>query len=251
VSGLGAFGADATVAEGFRAIVAAELAGLAAQMPAARAGEMEGVHQMRVALRRLRACLVLFAPHLRRAEAAEFNDALRALGRVLGAARDWDVFCVETLPAALGGEAEELFGRASMERAAAHRRLVEVLEGPEPAALSARLAAWSGAEGTLARGAAGRRLVDAAGDLLDRLARKVRRRSRHVGRLDGEELHDLRKALKKLRYGVDFVGGLFEAKAVRRYEKGCKHLQEVLGRSTTRRRRRRWPRGSMAPAWGG
>ena len=59
---------------------------------AAAGGETEPVHQMRVAVRRLRSALALF----RRAAACPELDAakagLRALGQALGPARDWDVF---------------------------------------------------------------------------------------------------------------------------------------------------------------
>ena len=39
----------------------------------------------------------------------------------------------------------------------------------------------------------------------------------------------MRLALKKLRYGVEFLGGLFPAKAARRYGKAAAALQDVLG----------------------
>ena len=78
---------------GFRALVQARLGDLVANQPAAAARDAEGVHQMRVAIRRLRALLVLFGPMLPevptqavrgRAEAARPGAGCGAgLGRVL------------------------------------------------------------------------------------------------------------------------------------------------------------------------
>ena len=41
--------------------------------------------------------------------------------------------------------------------------------------------------------------------------------------------HALRKALKKLRYGVDDLAGLYGCKEVKNYLQGCKELQALLG----------------------
>lgn len=77
---------------------------------------------MRVAIRRLRAALVLFKPVLEPHAAEQFDAVLCRPGRVLGEARDWDVFCDETLPAA---EAEVAHaGWVGLMREAAQQRLV-------------------------------------------------------------------------------------------------------------------------------
>ena len=56
------------------------------------AGMPEGVHQMRVGVRRLRAILSAFAPLLPEDEYRWLSDELRWLGNVLGVARNLDVF---------------------------------------------------------------------------------------------------------------------------------------------------------------
>ena len=56
------------------------------------AGMPEGVHQMRVGVRRLRAILSAFAPLLPKDEYRRLSDELRWLGNVLGVARNLDVF---------------------------------------------------------------------------------------------------------------------------------------------------------------
>ena len=222
-----------TLGGGLRRIVLAGVAQMLANEPAILHGHVEGVHQMRVAVRQLRAGLRLFAPLLAEAAATPFDTRLRALGHVLGEARDWDVFCTETLPALAawhrttppaGQDPGALATAATSWRGQTHAALMAELASPQPTALGLELAAW----------AHGRPLPDAAltehaSALLHPLARRLRRRGHHLRRLAPEGLHDLRKALKALRYATDFLGPLFPQAAVHRYVKRCKALQSVLG----------------------
>lgn len=227
-----------TTGAAFQRITGAALAHLLANEPAAEAGDMEGVHQMRVAIRRLRAALVLFRPLLEPHAEARFTAELRRLGRVFGEARDWDVFCTEIL-----AEAEQdgvarpwldlLRDPAERERAAAHAHVAAELRGPGLAALAIGLAEWGGDAATLTGDSSARGmqtpLAACAAELAERLADKVRRRGRHIARRSDEELHALRKSLKKLRYGIEFVAPLGRHKRVKAYLHGCKALQEQLG----------------------
>ncbi|MCH1933218.1 CHAD domain-containing protein, partial [Shewanella sp. A25] len=61
----------------------------------------------------------------------------------------------------------------------------------------------------------GQPLSEAAPDLLERVDRKVRRRGRGIRQRSMEELHALRKALKRLRYALEFLSGLCPEKALR------------------------------------
>ncbi|WP_173581752.1 CYTH and CHAD domain-containing protein [Acetobacter musti] len=230
-----AAGKKTTAQDGFRSVVGACLSALAGNLPAAETGEPEGIHQMRVANRRLRAVLRLFADHLEASVAGVFEDELRRIGRELGEARDRDVFCLETLPATFpDGQSEEwrrlLMDAAMEKRTGAHEQLREELEGPALTALVLSLAAW--AEGQPFSGAGAsvtEPLSDVAPVLLDKMARRVRRRGRHIDRLSMEELHSLRKALKRLRYSADCCTGLYPHRTVKSWLKHCRHLQALLG----------------------
>ena len=73
------------------------------QMQANEEGTLEGadaefLHQMRVALRRLRSTFSAFSRALPPDCDAKVKSDLRWLGSRLGPARDWDVFVTETLP---------------------------------------------------------------------------------------------------------------------------------------------------------
>jgi CHAD domain-containing protein len=229
---------DVTGTAAFRIMVQSTLASLLASQPAAATGMVEGVHQMRIAIRRLRACLSLFRPHVDPNARIHHTSELRRLAQVLGEARDWDVFCTQTLAdAAEEGVAElctaSLLAKAEAERAAAHERLAAELAGPALTRTMLAMAAWVEAPASLSGRAGGdalsKPLSGLASKLEKRLERKVRDRGRHIGRRSEEELHDLRKALKKLRYGVEFLTPLHQEDRVKSYLHHCKLLQEQLG----------------------
>lgn len=222
-------------ADGCRQILGAALQDLLSNRQAATAGAAEGVHQMRIAVRRLRAAILLFEPHLEPHAFARFTDALRQLGRILGEARDWDVFCLETLPTALADPAGEswralLEPEAGRTRAEAHECVADELARPAFSRLGLGLTAWieDAAADPRSKAMQGKLAAIMPG-ALDRLAHKVAKRGRHIGRRSGPELHALRKSLKKLRYGVLSVRDLFPNHKVKPYLRHCKLLQKRLG----------------------
>src|SRR5215210_2722078 len=87
-----------SVADAFQAIARSCLAHLLANEALFRnARDPEAVHQMRVALRRLRAALSLFRDAVADEEMAAIKAGLRELAAVLGEARDLDVFIRKTI----------------------------------------------------------------------------------------------------------------------------------------------------------
>lgn len=217
---------DVRAGDAIRCIIDNALGHLIASQPAAASGDPEGIHQMRIAIRRTRAVLLLFKPRLEPHALARFTDALRRLGRVFGEARDWDVFCTEMLvDAEAAGVARSwldlLRAPAEALRADAHIRVVTELGAPLLTATVLGLQAW--------RTTSDEAVADLAPNLLGRLSQKVRHRGRHIAKLDDESLHSLRKALKKLRYGIEFLTPLLDEKATKRYLHRCKALLKQLG----------------------
>src|SRR5213596_3953493 len=82
---------DDSAAAAARAVLRFHLRAFASAAPAARAGEVEPVHQLRVATRRLRTALRLFAPLLPARFAAAAHRDLAWLATAIGAVRDLDV----------------------------------------------------------------------------------------------------------------------------------------------------------------
>jgi CHAD domain-containing protein len=90
--GLGIDPAD-SMTEAARRVLRAQLDRMAAHEQGARDGRnMEEVHEMRVAVRRMRAAMRVFSPYLDAAAFKPFRKALRRTGPILGAVRDLDVF---------------------------------------------------------------------------------------------------------------------------------------------------------------
>jgi len=232
------FAPDVPTAEAFVLIIRSILSHIMANLAAARAGDVEGVHQLRIAIRRMRAALVLFRPLLQRETAAGLGAELRRAGQVLGHARDWDVFLPGTLTAAAKHAAQPdwldlLRTQAELRRAAAHSDLRQELDGPAFTGLLLGIAGWieDGAADSAVLGDERLRhpVAEIGPELIGRLARKVASRGRHHDDASDKALHELRKSIKKLRYGFEFFAPLFPGKRVRAAVDACKDLQDLLG----------------------
>jgi triphosphatase len=186
----------------------------------------EHVHQLRVGLRRLRSALALFED----AGDPRLGEGAAALFRQLGAARD-DV----VIQGEFGAELAAAMRSAGLVDAAAPQ--VAAAGGPSPTALLRAPAAQSWLLDLL--GAMHAEPAAEAADtppLRERLAARLNRWHRQVvadaanyGALDDEARHRLRKRAKRLRYATEFCAALFERRAVRRYSKALRALQERLG----------------------
>jgi inorganic triphosphatase YgiF len=214
---------------------------LANQVPAHLGRDVEGVHQMRVGVRRLRSALRLFRLVLPRDRLRPLEQELRWLGRELGAARDLDVFVVELLgPLAARRSGDAALGRLCgagevlrRERQAALRRALDsvrhtrlVLEvgrflarrawrDPAPDAASARLFAPA---------------RSLAAEFLAARDREARRLGERIDRLGAEDLHRLRIRVKRLRYAAELLGGLYPGGRRDRYLGPLPELQDELGK---------------------
>jgi len=205
-----------------------------------RAASPEPVHQMRVAVRRLRSALAVFRRAVRD-DTIWLDDLavqLKALAGALGAARDWDVFLGETGEAvrqAFPSDAriERLVAAARRKRATAYADLGIVLASPEWHRLALSLALlpsrrpWAGTPEPSAHLAA-----DAGGyaaNGLDRRLKHVLEPGSDLSGLPIEKLHDIRKQAKALRYAIEFFAPLFPEKAVRKYLPKLEELQEDFG----------------------
>jgi inorganic triphosphatase YgiF len=233
---------DDNAAQAFRTLMLGHLGQLLANEAAAREGQVEGVHQMRIAVRRIRSTLVLFSPVLDRSIACRFTDELRRLGQVMGSARDWDVFCAKILPDAVATEAgcdsswEGLLrSLAEDRRLAGHAALVRELDRPAFTALVLGLAAWceDGAlhPHVLAPAGADRALRELWPALVRRLVRKVEKRGKDLATLPDSDRHAFRKSLKKLRYALEDLAPLLPAETAAAYLKRGKKLLKLLGQA--------------------
>jgi inorganic triphosphatase YgiF len=230
--------------EAFRAIALGCLHHVAANEPAVRERDAEGVHQMRVGLRRLRAAIALFSDLLDDEETARLKGELKWLTGELGPARDLDVYVtgnIEPLQRSLPdkGGLEALQRDLDARRAGAFARARHAVSSPRYRTLLLDTLGWieagqwtaSGDELIAARRC--RNARDFARDELGRRARKARKKARKLAKLDARGRHKLRIGIKKMRYAADFFAGLFDGRKARKrlrgFERQLKALQDSLG----------------------
>lgn len=216
---------------GFRELIVAEVANWQAGVRRVEGEAKEGVHQVRVALRRLRSLLRLFAPMLPDGFGSLWRGLLSAQARELSAARELDVLCDELLAPAKYGDAAWLAAprqRLERERAAARAAARELLVAPRQGRVMLEfLAAVYLATEAVAPGSPG--LGDFAAVSMARLRRRFRRRFDKLPTAAAEPWHALRIAAKQLRYGVDFLAPLWPRKEVANYRRRLARIQADLG----------------------
>jgi CHAD domain-containing protein len=210
--------------------------------PAADGKDCEGVHQVRIALRRLRCALRMLSGMAPSAMLDSLRAEAKWFASSLDAARNWDVFLGQTLE-----EVTQACGTV-----AGFDCLREVAE-------QARTKGYAGARAALADRRTGRFELalgawidqrgwrcDVSGDHLAELSApaitfaaralakqhdRVLKRGRRFKRLPLEARHALRLEVKKLRYAADFFLPLFgNDGAAKRYARQLSRLQERLGR---------------------
>lgn len=235
-------------------------------LPAAVLGtEPEGVHQARVAIRRLRSCLRAFAPLLEPQWSAGWRDGLEWLSDGLGRVRDADVMLERLtamavgMPAGMDGAGRSrVLAALATERVAHHGGLVAQLGGTRAARVlddvvrSVAAPGWNGPDG--------RDGEDRERWAVDVLRRRLRRSWRRLddalaafgavergGPVGGpvgavEELplalHRVRIRAKQLRYTAEAAAPVLPA--VGPVGAAAANLQELLGELTDRDATRRW-----------
>jgi triphosphatase len=224
---------DVTVAEAFVQIMRQSISHVTANQSALLEGAAEGIHQLRIGLRRIRTTLRLFRQFLRQAESEVRKRELQWLGHEVGEARDWDVFLANILPLHLGDEM--VVDTVTQLTDFAHQRAAAAIRSPRYARLMLGLGHWleSNDWRLSPPSDAGKRLDERlageAAAMLDDVAQGVFKAGRKLRRLNAAGRHELRKRAKKLRYSVEFVATLYPEKEMSDYMKTLKKLQRVLG----------------------
>lgn len=225
-----------SVATAFAAVVRSCMAHLQANEAGFLAGrDPEYLHQLRVAVRRLRACFSLFKSVIPQPAFAQVAQRLREQNAALGKARDWDVFVHETLRALRSQHANEA-GVAAFERRCVRLGRTHLRAAQGAVASPAWQRLWLELGRLLAEGvwmqqhAALALPVDGfAATLLQQRAATLKKRGKRLQALDAAGRHRLRIAAKKLRYAAEFFAALFPKRRVRPYIRSLAGMQEVLG----------------------
>lgn len=236
-----AIGPQTPGAEAFQAVARdalVQIAGNARLLQ--RAHNPDVLHQMRVGLRRLRAALSVFKAMLDPEGLSAARAETQWLAGELAAARDIDVFLQR---AATTDEIEESAGRAAFFKALRHAQ-AEAYERALAAVGSSRfrglllslgewieVGAWIRLANDEQQALREGPIAALAAPAMDRLDRRLRRRSRKFRSISAEARHDLRKQAKKLRYAAAFFGEAFPRHPKRRarFAATLRTVQDRLG----------------------
>jgi inorganic triphosphatase YgiF len=202
----------------------------------------ESVHQLRVALRRMRSALGVFRRTVSLQEFESIRSEARRIASALGPARECDAFRQNALAGPLRDGPGQIKGAMQLLDAVELRRRQSYLASRaliddsatslfvlDVQALLARRG-WRGALSASDLGLLTSEAAPYAAGVLDRLRRRAIKRGKTLPDMPDEERHELRIALKNLRYAAEFFGSLFEnGKSQRAFLKTVSGLQEDLG----------------------
>ena len=229
---------EMSVGDAFNFIIAGALEHMFANEIPTLEGRAEGVHQTRVAMRRVRAALRAFKRVLPYDKRKAFNGEFRWFQQRLAPARDWQVFLGETLPrvasAARGrDEAVERLRRvARRESRRAVRDAAACLESRRYARLLLQFERWiASLEKEAGSRALGEPVKPFAVGVLRRTWRYFLEDTRPLSRIPDEDLHEIRKRGKKARYATQFFSSLWSGPDVLPFMKLMGRFQDSLGKT--------------------
>ena len=217
----------------------------------------EYIHQSRVAMRRIRTAIQLFAPILPITFVNQWQPIWRELAHALGDARNWDVFCVEQLPLLKAGLKGGLMGAltphpdilvleefAKNQRSRAHQAAIDYFGSRQYsikcisfAEALMRLTSHpvvKGRQKFISQGQSNVSLDSVqdtkvfANDILKRQHHRFLKRLA-IPNPNLEQCHELRLSLKKLRYAVEFFVSLYPKKKLKPYTQALSRAQDRLG----------------------
>jgi triphosphatase len=231
--------------DGFKVIGFACLKQVVDNVPALTKGDPEGVHQMRVGVRRLRAAMSLFGTILPGDQTVIVKNELKWLAGELTPAREFEVLNERVKDPVNQHRGKRGNGLLSFSKALSRKHKAALARAKETAksvrfrvltfdvAAWLELGHWTQPQDDLVRSRGQVPIEVFAAEQLQRRYRKVRKRGKKIAQLDAKKRHKLRIQVKKMRYAAEFFGELFQSKkAVRRQKKfstALKRLQDGLG----------------------
>ncbi len=217
------------------AVLRRHFSAMLAKEPGTRLGDdIEELHDMRVATRRLRAALSLFVEVLPET-ALKVGEELRWVGETLGAVRDLDVQ-IEQLDAWLDAleetDRDALVGLRTLlheQRESGRAAMLEMLDSRRYEAFVSRFGRTLRARHFARSGPASRPARALAPDLIESRFRSVRKGGARIGPTSlATDYHRLRIRCKRLRYALEFLSDLYPG-ATRPLIRRLVTVQDILG----------------------
>jgi CHAD domain-containing protein len=219
----------------FRIVARRCLADLNTNHEATCNGDPDALHQMRVALTRLRTAILFFSPMVSDSQRTQIRQELKWMNRHLGAVRDLDV-AIERLKFAGKQRSQSApnYRSYSEKRAAeGHRHLTQAFRSARYRRLIESISAWvdngpwsvkMGKQATQER--ASQIAVYGAAKLTE-WQQKLLKKSRKLPKMDRDKRHRLRLLNKKLNYSIDSLKDLFADRRFSRQQAGLKYLRKA------------------------
>jgi len=202
--------------------------------------DIEGVHQMRVALRRLRSAFSLYKGLVPAETNKWLRDEIKWINDVLGVARDWDVFELTLKDAqAVSPHQPEVLNtvleKVNVLQKQAYIDVREAVRSPRYTCLLLTLGQWLTAK-------AWQESIDKkmcskldhpiqafTSTVLQKQYDRIYKKGRYLTKLVPEARHEVRIMVKKLGYGVRFFSELYPSRTTKPFIKALSSLQDGLG----------------------
>jgi len=218
----------------FRMIAGRYLGDLAAIHEATCRADPVALHQMRLALTRLRTAIVFFSPMVDDARRAQIRSELKWLNGQLGTVRDLDV-AMERLKAVnkQRPQATTYYRSWNERRADSHRHLARALRSARYRRLIENISGWvengpwSIKQGKRVAQERASPIASYGAEKLTRWREKLLEKCRKLPKMDTKKRHRLRLQNKKLTYSIEFFKDLFPDKRFSRQQAALKHLRKA------------------------
>ena len=194
----------------------------------------EYLHQVRVALRRLRVVLSMTETFRADVELAKLHEQVEELCVEFGRLREWDVFVTQILLPIRSRLSEQdglrLLSASEKLRGQHHAAVESRLQSQDYQRFLLRFGAWMHGDYWCKSTSDSLSLPHFAEQILDKRSRQAGKRGKCLTAADPGQLHALRIACKKLRYSAEIFASLFDPVKAKRYQSALAALQDILGR---------------------
>ena len=205
------------------------------ELIALEAKDSEGVHQMRVSLRRMRSLLCLYKSILPKKKSNILSEEIHYIGLKLDFARDLDVYIEEHFSKKELSSIEKLMYELALKhKKQEYKKVQKLLKSQRLGNLHSLIYDWIEIK-DLKYSISNKKqkrfqenIIPFAIEIMDKFQDKVILKGANIDELDDEALHKLRILCKKLRYATDFFVSLFSTKLLL-FRNHLKKLQDILG----------------------
>lgn len=197
--------------------------------------DSEGVHQMRIALRKMRSLIAVFKPILHNETTIHIASEMKTIASMFDRARDIDVYLHNYLEQRKTNSAKLMYKTVKRHKENEYKKLKTFLKSQEYKYFKEELLHWINTNGwdyklpKKSKNRLNEKVTPFALEILENYKKRVYSfGGKNIEHLDDETLHLLRIKCKKLRYASEFFTPLFEEE-IKHFRKNLKKLQDILG----------------------